>query len=114
MYVYWTKNSFNVTMSSFFLFISVLQREVGSMGWFKYSKGRGEANIVQDGAVDLQHRTGMDGNSHPCVQGHHPQVRVCALKKTNKPTKKLLNPVHNKMYFSPLQVKNKPREAALN
>jgi hypothetical protein len=44
----------------------------GINGRVKDSKGRGEANTMQDGAVDLQHGTGVDGNLHPCIQGHHP------------------------------------------
>ncbi len=27
------------------------------------------ANIIPDGAIDLQHGTGVDGNSYPCIQG---------------------------------------------
>jgi hypothetical protein len=38
----------------------------------KDSKERNEANIMQDGSVDLQHGTGVDGNLHPCLRGHHP------------------------------------------
>jgi hypothetical protein len=34
----------------------------GQRAGFKDSKQRGEANIMQDGAVDIQHGTGVDGN----------------------------------------------------
>jgi hypothetical protein len=40
-------------------------------GGFKDGKGWGEANIMQDGRADLLHGTGVDGNLHPYVQGHH-------------------------------------------
>jgi hypothetical protein len=35
---------------------------VGSRGGLKDRKGRGEANIMQGGAIELQHKTGGDGN----------------------------------------------------
>jgi hypothetical protein len=36
-------------------------------GGFKDSKGKGGANSMQDGAVDLQHGTGVEGNTQPCI-----------------------------------------------
>jgi hypothetical protein len=36
------------------------------------SKERGCVNIVQDGADDLQHGTGVEGNSLPCIKDHYP------------------------------------------
>jgi hypothetical protein len=71
----------------------------------------GEANIMQEGALDLQHGTGVDGNWHPYVQSQHPKVRFLCLK-INKPTVvKLLYLVHNTAYFSPLQLKIKHTRA---
>jgi hypothetical protein len=40
---------------------------------FKDSKGRGGANVTQDGTVDLQHGTGVDENLHQCIQGQYPK-----------------------------------------
>jgi hypothetical protein len=34
---------------------------------------RGEANIMQDGAVDVELGTGTDGNSYLYVQAHYPK-----------------------------------------
>ncbi len=42
-------------------------------GGFNDSKERGEANIMQDGAVDLQHGTGVDGTSHLFIQSNNPK-----------------------------------------
>jgi hypothetical protein len=53
-------------------------------GGFEDSKGRGEANIMQDGTVNLQHGTVVDGDSYPCFQGHHPQQGFLSLE-TDKP-----------------------------
>jgi hypothetical protein len=38
----------------------------------RISQGRGEASTVQDWPVELKHGTRVDGNSHPCIKGHHP------------------------------------------
>jgi hypothetical protein len=67
----------NVAMStfscSFTAYVCVGLMECDLQGGFKGSKGRGEANIRQDGAVDLRHGTGMDENSQLCIQGYHPK-----------------------------------------
>jgi hypothetical protein len=34
-------------------------------------RGRNGASIMQDGEVDLQHETGTEESSHPCIKGHH-------------------------------------------
>ncbi len=41
-------------------------------GGSKDSKGSGGDDIKQDGIVDLQHGTGVDGNSQPCIKGQYP------------------------------------------
>jgi hypothetical protein len=33
----------------------------------------GPTNIMQDGTVDLQHGTAVDGNSPPCIKQHYPK-----------------------------------------
>jgi hypothetical protein len=42
-------------------------------GSFHGNKGRSEANIMQDGAFDLQHGTVVDEGSKSCIQGCHPK-----------------------------------------
>ncbi len=55
-------------MSSFaYSCVSLRLRGCDQGGGFKISKGRGEASIMQDGTVDLQHGTRVDGDSHLCV-----------------------------------------------
>ncbi len=49
----------------------------------RIARGGGEANIMQDRAVDLQHETGVDGNLHPCVQSCHLSKGFCAEILTN-------------------------------
>jgi hypothetical protein len=39
------------------------------VGGFRDIKGR--ANGLKNGAVDLQHETGVEGSLHPCTRGHH-------------------------------------------
>ncbi len=39
----------------------------------KIARGRGGANIMQDGAVDLQHGTGVEKNLCPRIKGHYPK-----------------------------------------
>ncbi len=73
--MYLTKNSSDVTIQNSLLHSHVSQMCVGLMGCdqggrFKDNTGWGEANIMQDGAVDLQHWTGLDG------------IRICASKAT--------------------------------
>jgi hypothetical protein len=41
-------------------------------GGFKDGEGRVGANVMQDGTVDLQHGTRVDGDSHPCIRGDYP------------------------------------------
>jgi hypothetical protein len=41
------------------------------VGGIKVARGRGGANIMQDGAVDSQHGTGVEEYSHLCYAGHH-------------------------------------------
>jgi hypothetical protein len=41
-------------------------------GGFEDSEKRGGSSIMQDEAVDLQHGTGVDGNSHPFIKFHRP------------------------------------------
>jgi hypothetical protein len=60
-------------------------------GVFKDSKGRDGANTIQDGAVDLQHGTGLERNLHLCI------------KKATIPSKGFLNlKIHtlNLIYFA--------------
>ncbi len=71
--MYWTKNAV-VPMSSLLAWKVVC---VGLMGrdqreCSRMSKERGCVNIVQDGADDLHHGTGVEGNSLPCIKGHYP------------------------------------------
>jgi hypothetical protein len=40
---------------------------------FKDIKGRAGANIVRDEAVDSQHGTGLEGNSHLCTKDNYPK-----------------------------------------
>jgi hypothetical protein len=54
---------------------------------------RGETNIMQDGAVDIQHGTGVDGNFYSMHPRPPSQVKVLWLEKTYKNT--LLYLVHN-------------------
>jgi hypothetical protein len=37
---------------------------------FKDRQGEGRTNTVQEGAIDLQNGTGVEGNSYPCIKGH--------------------------------------------
>jgi hypothetical protein len=75
-----SKNSSGVPKLSFACFICIAyvcgmngcDQGVG----FKESKGRVGDNIMQDGTVDLQHGTGVEGNSHLINQRPLPQVRV--------------------------------------
>ncbi len=53
-----------------------------SRGWVEVQQGEGDASIMQDGTVDLQHGTRMDGNLHPCINGHYP-VRVFIVKDSH-------------------------------
>ncbi len=91
------------------MFFHVSHMPVGLMGCdrggrFKYSKGTGEGNIMQDGVIDLQHETGGDGNLHPCMYVRPPpQVRVFMLGPTYKIN---VSCTYNTICFSPLQVKN--------
>jgi hypothetical protein len=39
----------------------------------KDSKGRGGANIMPDGKVDLKQGIGVDRNSHLCIKGVYPK-----------------------------------------
>jgi hypothetical protein len=43
-------------------------------GGLKDGDGRGGANIMQDGIVDLQHGTGVDEDSNPCIRGHYSKL----------------------------------------
>jgi hypothetical protein len=50
-------------------------------GWLRDSRGRGGADIMQDGTVDLQYGNGVEGNSNPCIKGlcigfFHLKVRI--------------------------------------
>jgi hypothetical protein len=38
--------------------------------------GNGGISIMQEGAVDLQHKE--EGNSHPCIECHHPKCSFFA------------------------------------
>ncbi len=38
-------------------------------GWLRDSRGRGGADITQDGTVDLQYGIGVEGNLNPCIKG---------------------------------------------
>jgi hypothetical protein len=58
-------------------------------GGFKDSKGWGEANIMQNGTVDLQHGTGMDGDLHPFVEAVNAapstgEIRQCIVRNLCK------------------------------
>jgi hypothetical protein len=68
---------------------------------------------MQDRAVDLLHGTGVDGNSHLCIQGHHPRRVLSLGTHTLNYLSYTLNCI-NAEYFSPLQVKNKPHEGTMN
>ncbi len=39
-------------------------------------RGRDRANSLKNGAVDLQHGSGMEGSLHSCRKGHSSQIRV--------------------------------------
>jgi hypothetical protein len=43
-------------------------KKVGS----RIARGRGGANVMQDGAVDSQHVRGVKENLQLCIKGHHP------------------------------------------
>jgi hypothetical protein len=63
-----TKHSFNVSMLSFaYSCVRLRLRGCDQGGGLKDSKGMGEASIMQDGTVDLQYRTRVDGDSHLCI-----------------------------------------------
>jgi hypothetical protein len=68
---------------------------------FKDSKGGGgEADLIQDGTVDLQYGIGVDGDLHSCIQGHHPKKGFfLPLRLKNQYIVKLLYLVHNTVYF---------------
>ncbi len=43
-----------------------------SRGGFTDGKGKGGANVMQHGVVDLQHGT-VEKNLHSCIKGHYPK-----------------------------------------
>ncbi len=45
--------------------------EIDGVGSRQQREGWGQHHA--DGTVELQHGTGVDGNSHPWVQGRHPK-----------------------------------------
>jgi hypothetical protein len=66
--LYQTKHSFNVSMLSFaYSCVRLRLRGCDQGGGLKDSKGMGEASIMQDETVDLQHGTRVDGDSHLCI-----------------------------------------------
>jgi hypothetical protein len=68
----WPKNSSNVPMSSLFEGENYVSHMcVGIMGCKKGVGPRSWASTVQDEAVDLQHGTGADGDSHSFTKGHY-------------------------------------------
>jgi hypothetical protein len=113
-------SSFSQFVSSFAQFMVYVCRIDGvrSRHEFKDSKERGGANIIQDGKIDLQHGTGVDGKSHPCLKGHHLKqgsVVCCIYRPTYLIV--ILYIVQfciNTVYFFPLQVKNNPCESTMN
>ncbi len=69
---------------------------------FKDSKGKGGINTMQNGAINLRMRTGVDENSYLLIKVHYP---------------KYINVSFAIVYIfllCRLKVKNKPREGAKN
>ncbi len=87
------------------------QREVGS----RIGKGRGRTNSVQEGAIDLQNGTGVEGNSYPCIKRHY-SCKGFLLLKTHLLI--ILYFLHNNVLilyiFLPCRLKIKPGEGVMN
>ncbi len=74
-------------------------------GRIKDSEGRGRAYIMQDGTSDLQHGTGVDGDSYLCNKGHYPKERFFAFEGPHIVSLYIVQYCINTVHFSPLQVK---------
>jgi hypothetical protein len=72
-------------------------------GWLRDSRGRGGADIMQDGTVDLEYGIGVEGNSNPCIKGL--SIGFLHLKVHIKSMYVVWYCI-NTVYFSPLQIKN--------
>ncbi len=51
----------------------MLHMVVGLMEWAQGADPRDGASAVQGEAIDLQHGTRADWDSHSCIKGHYPK-----------------------------------------
>ncbi len=87
------------------------QRGMGS----RIINGKGRANTVQEGAIDLQNGTGVEGNSYPCIKRHY-SCKGFLLLKTHLLI--ILYILHNNVLilyiFLLCRLKIKPGEGVMN
>jgi hypothetical protein len=80
----------------------------------RIGKGRGGANTLQDGAVDLQHGTGVQKMRTFAPTTTTPNKVLFLHLKTNVLIIYNVRRCIYTEYFSSLQVKNKPHEGVMN